>query len=155
MMGHSVWDISSFQVLYPTDSYGRVCGNGDLKNKSHLLFFDLTRCLNPAVLTLGCPTPQVINTDLNSIKVGSVTHATSVGTPKMLQLPLVCHPAMVYGYTSPVTRWTLFPHSRWNSSTRYLLLLSGWVVERTVVLTHENYLGKNFQFKIRISKIIF
>ena len=47
------------QVIYPTDSRGRICGNGDLKDRPHLLFFDLTRCLNPAVLALGCQTPQV------------------------------------------------------------------------------------------------
>jgi choline transporter-like protein 2/4/5 len=47
------------QVLYPTDSMGRICGQGELENRPFLLFFDLTRCLNPAVLSLGCPTPQV------------------------------------------------------------------------------------------------
>ncbi len=30
-----------------------------MKERPHLIFFDLTRCLNPAILSLGCPTPQV------------------------------------------------------------------------------------------------
>ena len=46
-------------MLYPTDSLGRVCGRRDFSTRPYLLFFDLTRCLNPAVLALGCPTPQV------------------------------------------------------------------------------------------------
>ena len=46
-------------MLYPTDSLGQICGQGELSSKPYLLFFDLTRCLNPAVLSLGCPTPQI------------------------------------------------------------------------------------------------
>ena len=42
---------------------GRVCGgnssSGDLTSRRYLLYFDLTRCLNPAVLAYGCNTPQV------------------------------------------------------------------------------------------------
>ena len=45
-------------MLYPTDSRGDICGKGELQDRPFLLFFDLTRCLNPAVLSLGCPTPQ-------------------------------------------------------------------------------------------------
>ena len=52
-------NIDICQVLYATDSNGRVCGNGYLKDRKYLLFFDLTRCLNPAVLAHGCLTPQV------------------------------------------------------------------------------------------------
>ena len=47
------------QLIHPTDSTGQICGNGTLKDRPYLLFFDLTKCLNPAVLTLGCPTQQV------------------------------------------------------------------------------------------------
>nr|XP_053656194.1 choline transporter-like protein 4 isoform X2 [Cherax quadricarinatus] len=47
------------RLLYPTDSMGRVCGRGELQNKSFLLFFDLTRCATPKVIATGCPTPQV------------------------------------------------------------------------------------------------
>jgi len=54
--------ILDLQVLYPTDSLGLVCGQGNLQDRPYLLFFDLTRCLNPAILTMGCPTPQVCST---------------------------------------------------------------------------------------------
>ncbi|XP_045619901.2 choline transporter-like protein 4 isoform X2 [Procambarus clarkii] len=47
------------RLLYPTDSMGRVCGRGELQNKTFLLFFDLTRCATPKVIATGCPTPQV------------------------------------------------------------------------------------------------
>ena len=40
---------------------GRVCGTGELESRKYLLYFDLTRCLNPAVLAYGCNTPQVRN----------------------------------------------------------------------------------------------
>jgi len=47
------------KLIYPTDSQGKICGNGTLKDRPNLLFFDLTECLNPAVISLGCPTPQI------------------------------------------------------------------------------------------------
>jgi len=47
------------RLIHPTDSLGNTCGNGTLKDRPNLLFFDLTECLNPAVISLGCPTPQV------------------------------------------------------------------------------------------------
>ena len=47
------------KLIHPTDSAGQICGYGDLKDRPVLLFFDLTKCLNPAVLTLGCLTHQV------------------------------------------------------------------------------------------------
>jgi len=46
------------KVLHPTDSNGQICGIGELKDRPHLLFFDLSKCLNPAVISLGCPTVQ-------------------------------------------------------------------------------------------------
>ena len=46
------------KVLHPTDSKGKVCGRGELKDKPYLMFFDLTKCLNLAVVSLGCPTVQ-------------------------------------------------------------------------------------------------
>jgi hypothetical protein len=46
-------------VIYPTDSRGEICGRGELHDRPLLLFFDLTKCLNPAVLAIGCKTPQV------------------------------------------------------------------------------------------------
>ena len=48
-----------FQVIYPTNSKGEICGRGQHAMRPYLLFFDLTRCLNPAVMSLGCPTMQV------------------------------------------------------------------------------------------------
>ena len=30
-----------------------------MKDRPKLLFFDITECLNLAVITLGCPTPQI------------------------------------------------------------------------------------------------
>jgi len=48
------------KLIHPTDSKGQICGgNGTLKDRPKLLFFDITECLNPAVITLGCPTPQI------------------------------------------------------------------------------------------------
>ena len=47
------------KVIHPTDSLGRICGSGNLTSRKYLLYFDLTRCLNPAVLAYGCNTPQV------------------------------------------------------------------------------------------------
>ncbi|XP_042214681.1 choline transporter-like 2 isoform X3 [Homarus americanus] len=47
------------RLLNPTDSMGRVCGRGELQNKSVLLFFDLTRCASPKVIATGCRTTQV------------------------------------------------------------------------------------------------
>jgi len=49
-------DIS--KVIYPTDSEGNVCGQGTLDNRPYLLIFDMTQCLNPAVLVEGCLTPK-------------------------------------------------------------------------------------------------
>lgn len=48
------------RLVNPTDSNGGVCGyDTQLKDRPYLLFFDLTRCASPTVLTNGCPTPQV------------------------------------------------------------------------------------------------
>lgn len=48
------------RLLYPTDSQGRKCGiDNDVVDKQFLLFFDLTKCIDPKVPLFGCPTPQV------------------------------------------------------------------------------------------------
>lgn len=48
------------RLVNPTDSQGKLCGHdAQVKDRPFLLFFDLTRCNNPSVLTHGCPTPQV------------------------------------------------------------------------------------------------
>eukprot|EP00092_Neocalanus_flemingeri_P022536 GFUD01024438.1.p1 GENE.GFUD01024438.1~~GFUD01024438.1.p1 ORF type:complete len:770 (+),score=149.75 GFUD01024438.1:193-2502(+) len=50
-------DIS--KVIYPTDSQGNICGKGEMADRQALLMFDLTQCLNPAVLVTGCLTTHV------------------------------------------------------------------------------------------------
>ncbi|XP_013780971.2 choline transporter-like protein 2 isoform X1 [Limulus polyphemus] len=48
------------QLLYPTDSEGRICGKGEFEDKPYLFFFDLTKCIRGISSVLrGCPTPQV------------------------------------------------------------------------------------------------
>ena len=47
------------KVIYPTNSEGEVCGRGTQKDRPFLLIFDLTQCLNAAVLVIGCPTETV------------------------------------------------------------------------------------------------
>ncbi|CAG9815700.1 unnamed protein product [Phaedon cochleariae] len=47
-------------LLVPKDSSGRRCGKDtSVKDKPYLLFFDLTKCLEPTVPFTGCHTPQV------------------------------------------------------------------------------------------------
>lgn len=48
------------RLLVPSDSQGRKCGidNGVI-DKKYLLFFDLSKCIDPSVPLFGCPTPQV------------------------------------------------------------------------------------------------
>ena len=48
------------KLMYPTDSFGDVCGRGDFSTKPYLMFFDLTKCISLTALT-GCPTPQVFS----------------------------------------------------------------------------------------------
>ena len=47
------------KLMYPTNSFGEICGQGSQKDKPFLLFFDLTKCISLSALT-GCPTPQVL-----------------------------------------------------------------------------------------------
>lgn len=49
------------KLIYPTDSSGNICGDGNYKNKPYLMFFDMLKCarMGPSVIALGCPTPQV------------------------------------------------------------------------------------------------
>ncbi|XP_076454507.1 choline transporter-like protein 2 [Babylonia areolata] len=49
------------KLVYPTDSFGNVCGSGAYESKPYLVFFDLTKCaqMGASVVALGCPTPQV------------------------------------------------------------------------------------------------
>ena len=34
------------QVLYPTNSRGEICGQGEFKEKAFMMMFDLSRCCN-------------------------------------------------------------------------------------------------------------
>jgi len=47
------------KVIYPTNSKGEVCGRGDMADRKLLMIYDLTKCLNVAVMVTGCPTQQV------------------------------------------------------------------------------------------------
>merc|ERR1711935_976673 len=49
------------KVIHPTDSEGNICGapGTPLETRPLLLMFDLTQCLNPAVLVTGCTTEHV------------------------------------------------------------------------------------------------
>ena len=46
------------RIIYPTNSFGQICGSGDMQDRPVLLFFDIIQCLNVATLATGCPTPQ-------------------------------------------------------------------------------------------------
>ncbi|KAK3782436.1 hypothetical protein RRG08_033077 [Elysia crispata] len=56
------------KLIYPTDSFGNICGTGDYEDKKFLFFFDLLRCAQTgaAVVTMGCPTPQICVTECPS-----------------------------------------------------------------------------------------
>jgi len=58
-MGFMGGDIQ--KVIHPTDSEGNICGAPGtlLEDRPLLLMFDLTQCLNPAVLVTGCTTEHV------------------------------------------------------------------------------------------------
>uniref|UniRef100_UPI00358ECE7D choline transporter-like protein 5 isoform X3 n=1 Tax=Myxine glutinosa TaxID=7769 RepID=UPI00358ECE7D len=48
------------QVLHPIDSYGKYCGQEKNADKPFLLYFNILKCVNPAVLlNLQCPTHQI------------------------------------------------------------------------------------------------
>lgn len=47
-------------LLHPKDSSGSRCGfDSHVRDKPYLIFFDLTKCIDPAVVFTGCNTPQV------------------------------------------------------------------------------------------------
>ncbi|KAI7803649.1 choline transporter-like protein 2 isoform X4 [Triplophysa rosa] len=48
------------KVIYPTDSTGQFCGQGNLEKKPLLFYFNIMKCASPMVLLeFQCPTPQV------------------------------------------------------------------------------------------------
>ena len=58
----AIWGVQNgdpTKLMYPTNSFGQICGQGDHADKPFLLFFDLTKCISLSALT-GCPTPQVL-----------------------------------------------------------------------------------------------
>jgi len=46
-------------ALYPTDSFGNICGWNEMSELPFLMIFDLTECLNPGAVVTGCNSPQV------------------------------------------------------------------------------------------------
>ncbi|RWS10489.1 choline transporter-like protein 5 [Dinothrombium tinctorium] len=47
------------QILLPSDSYGRICGRHELKDRPYLFFFNILKCTKVQSLHKGCETPQV------------------------------------------------------------------------------------------------
>ncbi|XP_067238759.1 choline transporter-like protein 2 isoform X2 [Chanodichthys erythropterus] len=48
------------KVIYPTDSMGQYCGQGNLGKQPLLFYFNMMKCASPMVLLeFQCPTPQV------------------------------------------------------------------------------------------------
>nr|XP_057904688.1 choline transporter-like protein 2 isoform X2 [Doryrhamphus excisus] len=48
------------KVIYPTDSKGQFCGQGELESKPLLFYFNIMKCASPMVLlTFQCPTTQI------------------------------------------------------------------------------------------------
>lgn len=121
-VGMSEGDIN--KVLYPTDSMGRICGHGDLDKRPYLMFFDLTRCLNPAVLSLGCPTPQVCVEECPTQP--SSGYALQTGGQEALAK------ASMKPYCAPMDR------DKWNSYSAKRLILDGlcpaWVLPSKPIL---------------------
>ena len=73
----------SLQLMYPTDSFGNICGRGEFSAKPLLLFFDLTKCASLTALA-GCPTPQVtVSTQY--------LHTTGECSPRLLRLLRLGH----------------------------------------------------------------
>ena len=52
------------KLMYPTDSYGNICGKGDFAEKPYLMFFDLTKCASLTAIA-GCPTPQALRVSVS------------------------------------------------------------------------------------------
>lgn len=60
-IAHYAWTNGDLdKVLIPTDSKNRKCGvDSGVRNKKHLFFFDLDKCLDPLVPMNGCKTKQI------------------------------------------------------------------------------------------------
>ena len=57
-------------LLYPTDSQGNSCGQGDFSDRRNLFYFDLLECIPKDVTSLykitSCPTQQICVKDCPS-----------------------------------------------------------------------------------------
>ena len=51
------------RLLYPTDSNGNSCGEGDFSDRKYLFFFDLLECIPTDITSMfkisSCPTQQI------------------------------------------------------------------------------------------------
>ncbi|KPM07390.1 hypothetical protein QR98_0058820 [Sarcoptes scabiei] len=49
------------QVIFPSDTYGNICGQGRLSHKPYLYFFNILKCATDIKGTIidGCQTPQI------------------------------------------------------------------------------------------------
>ncbi|KAG8235206.1 hypothetical protein J437_LFUL015300 [Ladona fulva] len=84
-------------LLYPTDSFGKRCGVDEgVRDKPFLLFFDLTRCAQPALIHTGCPTPQICVEECPAEDFSSFIYIENLGMwdKAKVQKQLVC----TYGY---------------------------------------------------------
>ena len=72
---------SSLLLLLPAPPapQGHICGRGAMSDRPLLLMFDLTQCLNPAVLVEGCLTPQVIGERAGAIAIAGGKAAGGAG----------------------------------------------------------------------------
>jgi len=46
------------KVLYPTNSRGEVCGQGERGDRPYMMLFDISRCIGLSPAVEGCPTPS-------------------------------------------------------------------------------------------------
>ena len=52
-------------LMYPTNSTGQICGQGENAERPLLFFQNLLVCASMSSLVNGCPTPQVLDTFFN------------------------------------------------------------------------------------------
>ena len=93
-------------MIYPTNSKGEICGRGRYTDRPHLLFFDLTKCLNPASLVLGCPTPQVCVEKCPDLKYSAYA-ASKSGLATERQIKYIMRPYCAKMSDSEWNRWTV------------------------------------------------
>lgn len=47
------------RFIYPTDTQGRICGDGRQSDRKHLQFFNIIKCVKYILIGARCPTPQM------------------------------------------------------------------------------------------------